>query len=58
VQNLFEKDELEKLFDGLRGKRGDGNREELMEEFVKQSKKNMHVLLAMSPVGNAFRYTS
>lgn len=59
VPNLFESDEYEKVIMGARdecvkGKFGD-TRDEIFTFFINRVRANLHIVLCMSPVGDAFR---
>jgi len=59
VPNLFGKDELPEIFDGLRKPAKDAGLDEtpdnLWNLFIERVRGNLHVVLAMSPVGAALR---
>lgn len=60
VPNLFEGDEYEKIILNARqpcinAKYPDVSREGIFEFFVKRVRANLHVVICMSPVGDAFR---
>uniref|UniRef100_A0A4W3JW30 Dynein axonemal heavy chain 6 n=1 Tax=Callorhinchus milii TaxID=7868 RepID=A0A4W3JW30_CALMI len=60
VPNLFEKDELEKVLGATRPKAKDagiaeGNRDEVFQLFINIVRQKLHIVLCMSPVGDAFR---
>uniref|UniRef100_A0A8C2LDF4 Dynein, axonemal, heavy chain 6 n=1 Tax=Cricetulus griseus TaxID=10029 RepID=A0A8C2LDF4_CRIGR len=60
VPNLFEKDELEQVLAATRPKAkeagiSEGNRDEVFQYFISQVRQKLHIVLCMSPVGEAFR---
>lgn len=60
VPNLFESDEYEKIILNARqpcidAKYPDTSREGIFEFFIKRVRANLHVIICMSPVGDAFR---
>ncbi|KAM4706665.1 dynein axonemal heavy chain 6 [Discoglossus pictus] len=60
VPNLFEKDELEQVLGATRPKAKqagipEGNRDEVFQFFINRVRQNLHIVLCMSPVGEAFR---
>ena len=61
VPNLFEADDKGEILELTRnlvkdqGKEGIESQEQLMAFFVETVKKNLHVVLCFSPIGNAFR---
>ncbi|XP_067839723.1 dynein axonemal heavy chain 6 [Heptranchias perlo] len=60
VPNLFEKDELEQVLAATRPKAKDagiseGNRDEVFQLFINRVRQKLHIVLCMSPVGDAFR---
>ena len=60
VPNLFEADEYERVIIGCRpGAKeagiAEGNRDEIFNFFINRVRNNLHIVLAMSPVGSAFR---
>ncbi|KAK9408021.1 dynein heavy chain 6 axonemal [Crotalus adamanteus] len=60
VPNLFEKDELEFVMAATRPKAkeagiAEGNRDEVFQYFISRVRQKLHVVLCMSPVGDAFR---
>ncbi|KAL3685151.1 hypothetical protein R1sor_003173 [Riccia sorocarpa] len=59
VPNLYPKDEIMTIFEVIRPrakKAGrDGSTLEMYMYFVEQCRKNLHMVIAMSPFGNAFR---
>ncbi|KAG2466381.1 DYH6 protein, partial [Polypterus senegalus] len=60
VPNLFEKDELEQVLAATRPKAKEagipeGNRDEVFQFFISQVREKLHIVLCMSPVGEAFR---
>lgn len=60
VPNLFESDEYEKVIMAVRpvAKQSgisEGNRDAIYEFFISRVRTNLHLSLAMSPVGDAFR---
>ncbi|XP_063314781.1 dynein axonemal heavy chain 6 [Pelobates fuscus] len=60
VPNLFEKDELEYVLAATRPKAKEagipeGNRDEVFQYFISQVRQRLHIVLCMSPVGDAFR---
>ncbi|CAL8269818.1 unnamed protein product, partial [Gadus morhua 'NCC'] len=60
VPNLFEKDELEQVLAATRPKAkeagiNEGNRDEVFQYFVTRVRARLHIVLCMSPVGDAFR---
>ncbi|XP_070183890.1 dynein axonemal heavy chain 6-like, partial [Littorina saxatilis] len=60
VPNLFEADEYEKLIIGCRpgAKEAgipEGNRDAIFDFCINRVRNNLHIVLCMSPVGNAFR---
>ena len=60
VQDLFEKDELDGIFQSLRneaksyGVLVDSN-DAMLDYFIDKSRKNLHIVLCFSPVGDLFR---
>jgi dynein heavy chain len=58
IPSLYGKDELPAIYDGVRKRAADaesgGTAEELWAFFVDSIRSNLHVILAMSPVGSAF----
>ncbi|KAM9330540.1 dynein axonemal heavy chain 6 [Gastrophryne carolinensis] len=60
VPNLFEKDELEFVLAATRPKAKEagipeGNRNEVFQYFINRVRQKLHIVLCMSPVGEAFR---
>ncbi|XP_030273772.1 dynein heavy chain 6, axonemal isoform X2 [Sparus aurata] len=60
VPNLFEKDELEQVLAATRPKaNGAGineeNRDEVFQYFISRVREKLHIVLCMSPAGDAFR---
>ncbi|PIN96875.1 hypothetical protein AB205_0080160, partial [Aquarana catesbeiana] len=60
VPNLFEKDELEFVLAATRPKAKEagipeGNRDEVFQYFINRVRQRLHIVLCMSPVGEAFR---
>lgn len=60
VPNLFEADEYEKVIIGCRppAKQAgidEGNRDMIYDFFISRVRKNLHLVICMSPVGDAFR---
>uniref|UniRef100_A0A670K2Q2 Dynein axonemal heavy chain 6 n=1 Tax=Podarcis muralis TaxID=64176 RepID=A0A670K2Q2_PODMU len=60
VPNLFEKDELEFVMAATRPKAKEagipeGNRDEVFQFFINRVRQKLHIVLCMSPVGDAFR---
>ncbi|XP_038615472.1 dynein heavy chain 6, axonemal [Tachyglossus aculeatus] len=60
VPNLFEKDELEQVLAATRPKAKEvgipeGNRDEVFQYFISRVRQKLHIVLCMSPVGEAFR---
>ncbi|XP_036933614.1 dynein heavy chain 6, axonemal [Acanthopagrus latus] len=60
VPNLFEKDELEQVLAATLPKaKGAGiseeNRDEVFQYFISRVREKLHIVLCMSPVGDAFR---
>ncbi|KAK6493365.1 dynein heavy chain 6 [Huso huso] len=60
VPNLFEKDELEQVLAATRPKAKEagipeGNRDEVFQYFISRVREKLHIVLCMSPVGDAFR---
>ncbi|XP_018593809.2 dynein heavy chain 6, axonemal [Scleropages formosus] len=60
VPNLFEKDELEQVLAAMRPKAkeagiSEGNRDEVFQFFIARVREKLHIVLCMSPVGDAFR---
>ncbi|XP_066474528.1 dynein axonemal heavy chain 6 [Tiliqua scincoides] len=60
VPNLFEKDELEFVMAATRPKAkeagiAEGNRDEVFQFFINRVRQKLHIVLCMSPVGDAFR---
>jgi dynein heavy chain len=59
VPNLFPPDEIELIIEGVTGAAKDAGRElsrpSLWNFFVERVKLNLHIVLCMSPVGEAFR---
>jgi dynein heavy chain len=61
VPNLFANDEKAQICENVRaaareaGREGDGSVATLYSFFVEQARKYLHVVLAMSPIGDAFR---
>ncbi|XP_019373751.1 PREDICTED: dynein heavy chain 6, axonemal [Gavialis gangeticus] len=60
VPNLFEKDELEQVLAATRPKAkevgiSEGNRDEVFQFFINRVRQKLHIVLCMSPVGEAFR---
>lgn len=61
IPNLFAADEKQSLIESIstkaieEGKAGDGGPTALYNYFLEQVKKNLHIVLCMSPIGDAFR---
>ncbi|KAF7660832.1 hypothetical protein LDENG_00274280 [Lucifuga dentata] len=60
VPSLFEKDELEAVLSATRPKAkeagiSEGNRDEVFQFFISRVREKLHIVLCMSPVGDAFR---
>ncbi|XP_071942686.1 dynein axonemal heavy chain 6-like [Antedon mediterranea] len=60
VPNLFEPDEYERVIIGTRPAAKEagipeGNRDEIYTYFINQVRRNLHIVLCMSPVGDSFR---
>uniref|UniRef100_A0A3P9C2G1 Dynein axonemal heavy chain 6 n=1 Tax=Maylandia zebra TaxID=106582 RepID=A0A3P9C2G1_9CICH len=60
VPNLFEKDELEQVLAATRPKAREAgiseeNRDEVFQFFISRVQEKLHIVLCMSPVGDAFR---
>lgn len=60
VPNLFEKDELEQVLAATQPKAkevgiSEGNRDEVFQYFISRVRQKLHIVLCMSPVGEAFR---
>ncbi|XP_071788570.1 dynein axonemal heavy chain 6-like isoform X3 [Asterias amurensis] len=60
VPNLFEADEYERVIIGVRQAAkeagiSEGNRDEIFNFFINRVRQNLHIVLCMSPVGDAFR---
>ncbi|XP_030047949.1 dynein axonemal heavy chain 6 [Microcaecilia unicolor] len=60
VPNLFEKDDLEQVLAATRPKAKaagipEGKRDEVFQYFISQVRQKLHIVLCMSPVGEAFR---
>ncbi|KAM6202366.1 dynein axonemal heavy chain 6 [Rhynchocyon petersi] len=60
VPNLFEKDELEQVLAATRPKAkevgiSERNRDEVFQYFISRVRQKLHIVLCMSPVGEAFR---
>ncbi|XP_043915244.1 dynein axonemal heavy chain 6 [Protopterus annectens] len=60
VPNLFEKDDLEQVLGATRPKAkqagiSEGNRDEVFQYFINRVRQKLHIVLCMSPVGEAFR---
>ncbi|KAF5272727.1 hypothetical protein FQA39_LY07754 [Lamprigera yunnana] len=60
VPNLFESDELEKVLIATRPAAkeagvSEGNRDGIYEYFINRVRRNLHISLCMSPIGDAFR---
>ncbi|KAG7458844.1 hypothetical protein MATL_G00224900 [Megalops atlanticus] len=60
VPNLFEKDELEQVLAATRPKAKEAgicesNRDEVFQFFISRVREKLHIVLCMSPVGDAFR---
>nr|XP_046259789.1 dynein axonemal heavy chain 6 isoform X2 [Scatophagus argus] len=60
VPNLFEKDELEQVLAASRPKAKEAgiseeNRDEVFQYFISRVREKLHIVLCMSPVGDAFR---
>ncbi|KAL7841172.1 hypothetical protein SRHO_G00248630 [Serrasalmus rhombeus] len=60
VPSLFEKDELEYVLAATRPKAkeagiAEGNRDEVFQFFISRVREKLHIVLCMSPVGDAFR---
>ncbi|XP_056619544.1 dynein axonemal heavy chain 6 [Triplophysa dalaica] len=60
VPNLFEKDELKQVLAAVSPKAkefgiSEGNRDEVFQFFISRVREKLHIVLCMSPVGDAFR---
>ncbi|XP_074520194.1 dynein axonemal heavy chain 6 [Halichoeres trimaculatus] len=60
VPSLFEKDELEQVLAATRPKAKEAgiseeNRDEVFQYFISRVREKLHIVLCMSPVGDAFR---
>lgn len=60
VPNLFEADEYEKVIIACRPPAKDAgineaNRDGIYEFFISRVRRNLHLVICMSPVGDAFR---
>lgn len=60
VPNLFEKDEMEQVLVATRPKAKEAgiseeNRDEVFQYFISRVREKLHIVLCMSPVGDAFR---
>nr|XP_055061459.1 dynein axonemal heavy chain 6 isoform X1 [Misgurnus anguillicaudatus] len=60
VPNLFEKDELKQVLAAITPKAkeagiSEGNRDEVFQFFISRVREKLHIVLCMSPVGDAFR---
>ncbi|KAI9141391.1 dynein heavy chain and region D6 of dynein motor-domain-containing protein [Paraphysoderma sedebokerense] len=61
IPNLFANDERQAIVEmcsvaaQAEGKYGDGNPASIYNYFLERSKRNLHIVLAMSPIGDAFR---
>lgn len=60
MPNLFEADELEKAIIATRPAAKDAgiseeNRDEIFDFFISRVRNHLHLVLCMSPVGDAFR---
>ncbi|XP_038570255.1 dynein heavy chain 6, axonemal isoform X1 [Micropterus salmoides] len=60
VPNLFEKDELEQVLAATRPKAketgiSEENRDEVFQFFISRVREKLHIVVCMSPVGDAFR---
>ncbi|XP_051560675.1 dynein axonemal heavy chain 6 [Myxocyprinus asiaticus] len=60
VPNLFEKDELQQVLAAISPKAkefgiSEGNRDEVFQFFISRVREKLHIVLCMSPVGDAFR---
>uniref|UniRef100_A0A8K9XJ36 Dynein, axonemal, heavy chain 6 n=1 Tax=Oncorhynchus mykiss TaxID=8022 RepID=A0A8K9XJ36_ONCMY len=60
VPNLFEKDDLEQVLAATRPRAkeagiNEGNRDEVFQFFISRVREKLHIVLCMSPVGDAFR---
>ncbi|XP_029367943.1 dynein heavy chain 6, axonemal [Echeneis naucrates] len=60
VPNLFEKDELEQVLAATRPQAKEAgiseeNRDEVFQYFISRVREKLHIVLCMSPVGDAFR---
>lgn len=60
VPNLFEKDELEQVLGAVRPMAktagiAEGDRDGVFQHFIARVRQNLHIVLCMSPVGDAFR---
>ncbi|KAJ8965676.1 hypothetical protein NQ314_003958 [Rhamnusium bicolor] len=61
VPNLFESDEYEKVIIGVRpavkeAGLDESNRDIIFDFFVSRVRNKLHLVICMSPVGDAFRY--
>ena len=60
IQDLFDRDELDGIFNSLRNEaKGAGvlvdSPEAMLEYFIDKARKNLHIVLCFSPVGETFR---
>lgn len=60
VPNLFESDEYEKVINAVRPTAkeygiAEGNRDQIFNFFISRVRGKLHVVLCMSPIGDAFR---
>ena len=60
VQDLFDKDELDAIFNSLRNEAKSAgilteSTEQMLEYFIDKSRRNLHIVLCFSPVGDLFR---
>lgn len=61
MPNLFEADELEKVIIACRPAAKENgisetNRDGIFDFFISRVRSNLHVVICMSPIGDAFRY--
>ena len=59
VPNLMENSDMVQIFENIRGRAKaagmDGNKDSMTNFFISEVRKNLHVVLCFSPVGDAFR---